>query len=395
MAKFLYSFNWNIDTRTKLEYTSRKTETFTPVQTEFGTITAVDNPYNSYMKGTIAMFRIALNNESIGKLLNGIELRTCSVEEINMYTGLCGMLTIEIFGSTGDTTSKGTFRGMYNNDMIAFANHLPNSTGTITEILQNVYNYMDKADGYCWGQPETLPETGLTDASESYIYTYNLFTAKESEREFLLETFDIEDDSINVKGNKVWQAFANYIWQTTGETTSEIAHILNFSYIPAAWEVLIYDSGTICCKNFLRCISDDIPVKTGIIRDMISRDNLTLLEVELSEREQDYEQHLITQRSKREYNLEQRKHSFIKSQSMLKYAINGIESSKQQYISRLTGIILAFLTALSVYSVFSDIYSLITTNSETLHFNSISTLMLTLATVIMVIVLYFTTRKEE
>ena len=114
MAKFLYSFNWNIDTRTKLEYTSRKTETFTPVQTEFGTITAVDNPYNSYMKGTIAMFRITLNNESIGKLLNGIELRTCSVEEINMYTGLCGMLTIEIFGSTGDTTSKGTFREMYN-----------------------------------------------------------------------------------------------------------------------------------------------------------------------------------------------------------------------------------------------------------------------------------------
>ena len=80
---------------------------------------------------------------------------------------------------------------------------------------------------------------------------------------------------------------------------------------------------------------------------------------------------------------------------MLKYAINGIESSRQQYISRLTGIILAFLTALSVYSVFSDIYNLITSNSETLHFNSISTLMLTLATIIMVIVLYFTTRKEE
>ena len=395
MAKFLYSFNWNIDTRTKLEYNSTKTEAFIPVQTECGTITAVDNPYNSYTRGQIAMFRSALNNESTEKLLRGIKLETCNVEEINMYAGLCSMLTIEIFGSTSGGSDESTFREMYENDMIAFANHLPNSTEIITEILKSIENYTDRTAGYSWGQPEALLGTGLTDASESYIYTYNLFTDNGNEREFFLKAFGIEGGSLNVKGNKVWQAFANYIWQTTEEATSEIAHILNFSYIPAAWEVLIYDSGTICCKNFLRCISDDTPVKTGIVRDMISRDNLILLEVELSEREQDYEQHQITQRSKREYGLEQRKHSFTNSQSMLKYAINGIESSKQQYISRLTGIILAFLTALSVYSVFSDIYNLITSNSETLHFNSISTLMLTLATIIMVIVLYFTTRKEE
>lgn len=395
MAKFLYSFNWNIDTRAKLEYTSRKTETFTPVQTEYGTITAVDNPYNSYMRGHIAMFRIALNNESTARILNGIDLKTCTVEEINMYAGLCGMLTIEIFGSTSRTSDECTFRELYNNDMIAFANHLPYSTKTIAEIVQSLESYTDKTDGYSWGQPVSLLETGLTDASESYIYTYNLFTDKEAEKNSLLEAFDIKDDSLNVKGNKVWQAFANYIWQTAEEVTSEIAHVLNFSYIPAAWEVLIYDSGTICCKNFLRCISNEAPVKTGIIRNMISRDNLILLEVELSEREQEYDQHLITIRSKQEYGLEHRRHSFATSQSMLKYAINGIESSKQQYISRLTGIILAFLTALSVYSVFSDIYNLITSNSETLHFNNISTMMLTLATIIMVIVLYLTTRKEE
>ena len=128
---------------------------------------------------------------------------------------------------------------------------------------------------------------------------------------------------------------------------------------------------------------------------MISRDNLMLLEVELSEREQDYEKHLLTQRSKKEYGSEQRKSSFVNSQEMIKYAINGMESKKQQYISHFTGVILAFLTALSVYSVFSDIYALITSNEETIHFNSISTMMLSAATVIMIAVLYLTTRKEK
>ena len=87
--------------------------------------------------------------------------------------------------------------------------------------------------------------------------------------------------------------------------------------------------------------------------------------------------------------------SFVNSQEMLKYAINGMESKKQQYISHLTGVILAFLPALSVYSVFSDIYALITSNEQTIHFNNVSTLMLSAATVIMIAVLYLTTRKEK
>lgn len=394
MAKFLYSFNWCIDTRIKPEHKSKPLGTFTPVETGHGTITAVDNPYDSYTKGLIAMFRLSLNKASIAKVLGGIELHTCIVEEINLYAGFCGMLTIEIFGSVGDTAAK-DFKECYNSDMISFATRLPESTGNIAELLTPLADYTDKTDGYLWGQPEILPQTGLTDASESYIYTYNLFTDSESEAATLLGAFDITSNPLNIGGNKVWQAFANYIWHTDEGIGSNAAHELNFSYIPAAWEVLIYDSGTISCKNFLRSLTDDIPVKPAVIRDMISRDNLMLLEVELSEREQDYEKHLLTQRSKKEYGAEQRKSSFVNSQEMLKYAINGMESKKQQYISRLTGIILAFLTALSVYSVFCDIYTLITSNEETVHFNNISTLMLSAATVIMLAVLYLTTRKEQ
>lgn len=394
MTKFLYSFNWCIDTRIKSEYKSKPLGSFTPVQTEHGTITAVDNPYDSYTKGLTAMLRIALNKESVARILDGMELRTCMVEEINLYAGFCGMLTIEIFGSAGDTAA-GNFKECYNSDMISFATQLPSSTGHIAELLAPLADYTDKTDGYLWGQPETLPQSGLTDASESYIYTYNLFTDSESECASLLDTFGITGNALSIGGNKVWQVFANYIWHTGCKADSTVAHELNFSYIPAAWEVLIYDSGTICCKNFLRSINDDVDVKPAVIRDMISRDNLMLLEVELSEREQDYEKHQLTQRSKKEYGAEQRKSSFVNSQEMLKYAINGMESRKQQYISRLTGIILAFLTALSVYSVFSDIYALITSNEKTIHFNSISTMMLSAATVIMVAVLYLTTRKEK
>lgn len=394
MAKFLYSFNWCIDTRIKTCYQSKPLYSFAPVKTEHGTITAVDNPYDSYTRGLTAMLRIALNEECIARILDGMELRTCMVEEINLYAGFCGMLTIEIFGSAGDTAAN-DFKERYNSDMISFATQLPSSTESIADVLAPLTDYTDKTEGYLWGQPEVLPKSGLTDASESYIYTYNLFTDSESEAASLLDTFGINGNSLNIGNNKVWQAFANYIWLTGSKTDSGTAHELNFTYIPAAWEVLIYDSGTICCKNFLRSITDDRLVKPAVIRDMISRDNLMLLEVELSEREQDYEKHLLTQRSKKEYGSEQRKSSFVNSQEMIKYAINGMESKKQQYISHFTGVILAFLTALSVYSVFSDIYALITSSEKTIHFNSISTMMLSAATVIMIAVLYLTTRKEK
>ena len=395
MANFLYSFNWCIDSRVKAEYNAKRLDTITPFTTEHGKISAAENPYDSYMKGYIAMFRIELNDNATARLLHNCHLRTCQPQKINIYIGLCGMMTIEIFGTIGNIKEEKEITEKYDEDMITLATHLPVVADELAHIIEPLDQFLDKSDKYKWGIPNELFDSGIVDASESSIYTYNIFSNDDREVDCFMKKYNMPDAFLNVNKNKVWQIFANFLWHTTHEINAEEAHNLSFSCIPAAWEVLIYDLGAICCKNIMKLTSTKKIVDNGILRGIIDRDNLTLLEIKISEREQRFEYHQLTMRSKKEYNTENRRSLFLDSQKTLKYTVEGLEAKKQNDTTSSVGFILSILTAMSVYSVFGDIYSLLNNQQESIYIHTISALLLSFATLVMIIILYIILKNKK
>ena len=131
------------------------------------------------------------------------------------------------------------------------------------------------------------------------------------------------------------------------------------------------------------------------MRGIIDRDNLTLLEIKISEREQRFEYHQLTMRSKKEYNTENRRSLFLDSQKTLKYTVEGLEAKKQNDTTSSVGFILSILTAMSVYSVFGDIYSLLNNQQESIYIHTISALLLSFATLVMIIILYIILKDKK
>ena len=165
--------------------------------------------------------------------------------------------------------------------------------------------------------------------------------------------------------------------------------------ILAVWEVLIYDTGAINYKNFLRLIIDKQEFDHNVMRDAINRDNLLLQEVSIATRELTTEQNDFTVQSRLQFGTAMRKDAFDKGQKMLCYAIDGIDSSKQSKSNKAVEIILTILTAMSVYSVVNDGFTLMTNKEEEFTFHFLSSFLFALATAVMLVILFIVIRKRD
>lgn len=394
MLKFLCSFNWNIDARLQDSLLYTKLESYVPVETEYGLIKAIDNPYDIYRKGFTSMLNLELNKETLSLLIGDAIFSVCRIECVNLQVGFCGILTMELFGELTQESDYLNTAKYYEKDVISIANHLPSKMFLLNQIVESLSQYLVIDKSYYFGQPVEFVNRKICNIAESYIYTYHLFSNDKSKILEFIEAFDVKGTSIMVNGNEVWLNFANHIWRTNELPDSRIAHELSYADIPAAWEVLVYDVGAINYKNLLKLITQNVKFDHSILRKMINRDNLMLQEICISKREQTLDQHKLTQMANNAYCCGDRGDLFYKCQNMIKYAIKGIEVKDQTQSSNVIEVILTVLTSMSVYSVVNDIYALITGKEEVISFHFLSTLLLSFATIVMVIVLFNTIKRK-
>lgn len=394
MAKFLFSFNWYVDSALRHGMASRPLAEFPAYRTAYGMLSAVDNPADCYTRGLISMLRLQLDDSASEKLLRGLRLETCRAERVDFLVGHLGFLTIEIFGSVVEGDPDDTVSG-FKRDMVAFANCLSDNVDTVGRILDSLQEHVSYGREFEYGQPRLLVERGMCDASESYVFTYHTFSGEKDEIESLRLAHRCGGPAIVVDGNMVWQRFADYLWLTREAPEPELMHALSFASVAAAWEVLVFDNGANCYKNMLQMVTDDVDFDHSILRSTVNRDNLLLQKVGISVRELTSEQNALTVRSRTEFGAAAREALYRSGQEALKYAIDGVDSKARSRSSHMVEIILSILTAMSVYSVVNDIYTLITCGEEVITFHFLSTSLFALATLVMVVMLVMMVRNHS
>lgn len=388
MADFLFSFNWNVDARLKKEFAQKSIAQFDPISTPHGIATFIDNPADSYTKGLASMICLRLNDVERSELIDYSQLNACNITNVHLVAGFSGFLTIEVFGEVCNAE-------LFRNDIITLANRLPECHGLISTYVELMGTYLSSREDFSFGQPLLLCEQQLCDSSESYIYTTHIFSADNAEIKHLQQLYHIPDTPLSVDGGNVWQRFGKQLWLLPQTPNIETMHRLSFANILAMWEVLIYDTGAINYKNFLRLIIDKQEFDHNVMRDAINRDNLLLQEVSIATRELTTEQNDFTVQSRLQFGTAMRKDAFDKGQKMLCYAIEGIDSSKQSKSNKAVEIILTILTAMSVYSVVNDGFTLMTNKEEEFTFHFLSSFLFTLATAVMLVILFIVIRKRD
>lgn len=396
MTDFLFSINWNIDMQLKKEFALQPLDRFSKISVRYGEAIFIDNPADSYTTGLASMVQLALNDSSRAQLIDSTQLNACEITDIHLVTGYCGFLTIEVFGKIHDPQ-------FFHDDTIAMANILPERRMLILQFLDTLKPYLSSRNDFSFGQPILLQRLRLCDPSDSYVYTTHIFSSNPDSISELRALYHIADRPLSFSNLNhqqhceinVWQRFGKHLWllpQTPDVTTM---HSLSFANIVAVWEVLIYDTGAINYKNFLRLIIDKQEFDHSIMRATVNRDNLRLQEVGIAKRELSTEQSDFTMQSREQFSSASRKALFDKGQEMLRYAIDGVDTSKQSKSNKTVEIILSVLTAMSVYSVVNDGFTLVTNKEEEISFHFMSSFLFTIATAIMLIILFIVIRKRE
>ena len=233
------------------------------------------------------------------------------------------------------------------------------------------------------------------ECNDTYVYTYNTLTTSQQTADRLRNALNMSDNLIMMGDCKSWQLFGNHLWVVPSEKDDWEAHELASATILSAWQVLIYDLGAINYKNILRLLTHNIPFSTKYIKNIINKDNLSLLELRLAIRDLNNPKTFLTERSYGEYNDQDRFNAFNDGQKSLEAAASGIDTDKQSTSSHTIEVVISILTVMSIYSLVTDTYTMLTFDRFPSPISNVASWLFSLATLFCIIMVILLIRRSK
>jgi hypothetical protein len=249
-----------------------------------------------------------------------------------------------------------------------------------------------------FGVPESLRMHDLHNADYSYLYSWHLFFPEN--RDLLnqtVEAYGFENNVLPITGGRVYTGWALLLWDTP-EKSTDIPGMIRRIFIDslAGAESVLYDNSISCFTGFLDLIIRNEKADCQYIRNLCNISHLQLQRIKLWKRNLSVEQQEYHERIRQVQMLEGKKADFDAAEETLIRAVEGIDVKESQKSGRIIELVLSFFTALSLYSVATDIYTIITTESDVkpIHLLSLRTMLIFLATGV-VIGFFYLLRKTR
>ena len=400
IPKFLMLMNWQIDARLKAISKSE----IHPINTNLGSIIAIDNP--AYRFDESFMLSCALNDSCIKKLKKEIKLSALCLDRICLTFGFKGFLIIEVECSyLSDIQS--------NSDITSISYAVETDAEQIalklseTEIIDWLYQeiilkadkYLDFNSLFYFSQHVNLIElskrhsSSIPKTNDRFIYNFHTFVTNKDIVEKFLEAKVYNRNPIKYKERDSWQRFAQHLWLVNEQPSLTEMRELSYTSVFSAWEVLIFDVAVLEYNDAMSQIISRHHLKEETPYEMINHDNHLIQEIGILLRDSTTEQIDLTQRCRSEYLYDTRKELFLEGKEALKIASEGQHSEGQSKYSRTMELILSILTAMSIYSVVCDGFTLLTTNSDEITFHLLSSILFVFATIIMLAIFLISKKK--
>jgi len=252
--------------------------------------------------------------------------------------------------------------------------------------------------GFLFGAPDVLKKDGLHTPDFSYIYNWHIFFIRNAETlSRTIRDYHIEEAPFPYAGGKVYPGWALLLWEPA-EATMTHDEIIRRVFIDSisGTESITYDNSIYLFTGFLSLIIQNKKVDGHFIRNACNISHLTLQRTKLWKRNLSVEQQDYHEKSREVSMLENKKTDFDSAEATLLKAVEGIEVKESQRSGHVVELVLSFFAALSLYSIATDIYTMITTDSEIkpIHLFSLRTILIFIATGI-VIGFFYLLRKQR
>jgi hypothetical protein len=237
---------------------------------------------------------------------------------------------------------------------------------------------------FVFGVPLPLRKAKLHTPDYSYLYTWHIFFP--GNREMLQQTvtdYELEQASVPYSGGRVYAGWGLVLWDiplSTGNPEELIRNIFIDSI--SGSESVMYDNSIFCFTGFLDMIIRNEHVESNTLRQICNISHLALQRIKLWKRNLSVEQQGYLEKLRAVMMLEQKKSDFDSAEETLIKAVEGLEVKQSQKSGRIIELVLSFFTALSLYSVANDFYSIMITDGSVKPMNlfSVRTILIFLAT---------------
>jgi hypothetical protein len=252
--------------------------------------------------------------------------------------------------------------------------------------------------GFLFGVPEILGKENLHTADNSYLYTWHLFFPHNTKTlKKTVSDYNLVEDYMKYAGGRVYTGWGILLWEPEEVlTVRQMIDRIFIDSIPAS-ESVVYHNSIKCFTGFLELIIGNKKVDCNYIRNICNISHLSLQHIKLWKRNLTVEQEDYNERLRGVLKLDDDKNDYDSSETILKNAVEGVEVKENQKSGRTIEMVLSFFTALSLYSVTTDLYTIITTENTVapIHPLSLRTILIFLATVIVLLFFYMLRRERR
>jgi hypothetical protein len=254
-------------------------------------------------------------------------------------------------------------------------------------------------EDFLFGVPLLLRKANLHTPDSSYLYNWHVFAPATGEMvQQTVRDYGLEQSWISYAGGKVYTGWALDIWELpdlSGDPEELIGHVFIDSV--SGSESVMYDNSIFCFTGFLDMIIRCEEVDSYQLRQICNISHLALQRIKLWKRNLSVEQQGFLERSRSVMMLDQKKADFDTAEETLMKAVEGLEVKQAQKSGRVIELVLSFFTALSLYSVANDFYSIMITDGTVKPMNlfSVRTLLILAATAIVLGFFYILRRARK
>jgi len=251
-------------------------------------------------------------------------------------------------------------------------------------LLLEARNIIRFQSGFVFGVPLSLKNANLHTPDSSYLYSWHIFF--QGDKDLLKSTvadYELEQSSVPYAGGRVYAGWGLLLWDVAAPS-NDPEELIRYVFIDSisGSESVMYDNSIFCFTGFLDMIIRDERVDSYGMRQICNISHLALQRIKLWKRNLSVEQQVYLEKLRAVMMLEQKKSDFDSSEETLIKAVEGIEIKQTQKSGRIIELVLSFFTALSLYSVANDFYSIMITDGSVKPMNlfSVRTILIFVAT---------------
>jgi hypothetical protein len=320
----------------------------------------------------------------------GIEFRITSFRLIINIFGFLNI--IPVFNYTGDLKDKNLVDIEANGDASAeVLDDLFPDIAALIDALDDI-GIIRKSPDYHFGIPSVIEKHDVHTKDDSYNYLAHIFFFDEKEAlDKTVKLYQAKDSLMTYEDHNLFAVFPLYFWEMSKTADDpELVKLVSIdSYMTS--ELVAVNNALHVYNSFLDVLNQGHDLDSNHLRKIFNYNTWLVQNLRLFNPNFTLHQFRFIKMYRDNSDITSKYELLKDAEHSLTFAIEGVEVTRTQQSERIMQFILALFTALTLYSVITDVYGFITNSEQQVYISmySLRTIIFLLATIVVVAFVMF------